>query len=76
MNKTFNEAKEIILSHSHVSVVASSALHTAIEMLTNPSILSGKDPIRMKLLTAFNAEEEIEIRDELDKVTEQGFTTI
>jgi|TARA_B100001778_G_C18531633_1_gene603914 L-alanine-DL-glutamate epimerase-like enolase superfamily enzyme len=76
LNKTFNEAKEIILSHSHVSIVASSALHTAIEMLTNPSILSGKDPIKMKLLTAFNAEEEIEIRDELDKVTEQGFTTI
>ncbi len=76
LNKTFNEAKEIILSHSHISIVASSALHTAIEMLTNPSILSGKDPIKMKLLTAFNAEEEIEIRDELDKVTEQGFTTI
>ncbi len=76
LNKTFNEAKEIILSHSHASIVASSALHTAIEMLTNPSILSGKGPIKMKLLTAFNAEEEIEIRDELDKVIEQGFTTI
>ena len=76
LNKTFNEAKEIILSHSHVSVVASSALHTAIEMLTNHSILSSKDPVKMKLLTAFNAEEEIEIRDELDKVIEQGFTTI
>ncbi len=76
LNKTFNEAKEIILSHSHVSVVASSALYTAIEMLTNHSILSSKDPVKMKLLTAFNAEEEIEIRDELDKVTEQGFTTI
>ncbi len=76
LNKTFNEAKEIILSHSHVSVVASSALHTAIEMLTNHNILSSKDPVKMKLLTAFNAEEEIEIRDELDKVIEQGFTTI
>ncbi len=76
LNKTFNEAKEIILSHSHVSVVASSALHTAIEMLTNHSILSSKDSVKMKLLTAFNAEEEIEIRDELDKVIEQGFTTI
>ncbi len=30
----------------------------------------------MKLLMGFNAEEEIEIRDELDKVTVQGFTTI
>ena len=76
VNKTFSEAKEIILTHSNVSIVASSALHSAIDMLADHSILTNKDPVKMKLLTAFNAEEEIEIRDELDKVTEQGFTTI
>ena len=76
VNKTFSEAKEIILTHSNASIVASSALHSAIDMLAGHSILTNKDPVKMKLLTAFNAEEEIEIRDELDKVTEQGFTTI
>ena len=76
LNKTFSKAKELILSYSHISIVASSALHTAIDMLEDHSVLSNKDPIKLKLLTAFNAEEKIEIRDELDKLIEQGFTTI
>ena len=76
LNKTFLKAKDIILSHSSKSIVASTALHTAIDMLEDHDALRKKDPIKLKLLTAFNAEEEIEIRDELDKVTEQGFTTI
>ena len=76
LNKTFRKAKELILSYSHISIVASSAFHTAIDMLEDHSVLSNKDPIKLKLLTAFNAEEKIEIRDEIDKVIEQGFTTI
>ena len=31
--KTIHDAKEIILSHSYISIVASSAIYTAIEML-------------------------------------------
>ena len=76
LNKTINEARKIILSHSHISIVASSVLHTAIDVLVGDSILGRKDPLKLKLLTAFNAEEEIAIRDELDQVTEQGYTTI
>jgi L-alanine-DL-glutamate epimerase-like enolase superfamily enzyme len=76
LNKTINEARKIILSHSHISIVASSALHTAIDVLVGDSVLGRKDPLKLKLLTAFNAEEEIAIRDELDQVTEQGYTTI
>ena len=33
LNKTIHDAKEIILSHSSISIVASSAIYTAIEML-------------------------------------------
>ena len=54
VNKTFNEAKEIISTHSNVSIVASSALYSAIDMLTDHSILTNKDPIKLKLLIAFN----------------------
>ncbi len=76
LKKTYRNAKKIILSHSQISIVASTALYTAIEMLEKDKILSNRNPLRLKLLTAFNAEEEIEIRDELDKVTNEGFTTI
>ena len=76
LNKKLYEAKEIILSNSSISVVASSAIYTAIEMLEKNDVLNNKSSLKLKLLTSFNAEEEYEIRDELDKVTEQGFTTI
>ncbi len=76
LNKKLYEAKEIILSNSSISIVASSAIYTAIEMLEKNNILINKSPLKLKLLTSFNAEEEPEIKDELDKVIEQGFTTI
>ena len=76
LNKKLYEAKEIILSHSSISIVASSAIYTAIEMLEKNDVLNNKSSLKLKLLTSFNAEEETEIKDELDKVTEQGFTTI
>ena len=76
LNKKLSDAKEIILSHSNISVVASSAIYTAIEELEKKDVLNNKSSIKLKLLTAFNAEEESEIKDELDKVTDQGFTTI
>ena len=76
LNKKLYEAKEIILSNSSISIVASSAIYTAIEMLEKNNILNNKSSLKLKLLTSFNAEEESEIKDELDKVTEQGFTTI
>ena len=76
LNKNLYEAKEIILSHSSISIVASSAIYTAIEMLEKNDVLNNKSSLKLKLLTSFNAEEETEIKDELDKVTEQGFTTI
>ncbi len=76
VNKNLYDAKKIILSHSFISIVASSAIYTAIEMLENDDVFSNKNPLKLKLLTSFNAEEKFEIKDELDKVTEQGFTTI
>ena len=76
LNKKLYEAKEIILSNSSISIVASSAIYTAIEMLEKNNVLNNKSSLKLKLLTSFNAEEESEIKDELDKVTEQGFTTI
>ena len=76
VNKNLYDAKKIILSHSFISIVASSAIYTAIEMLENNDVFSYKNPLKLKLLTSFNAEEKFEIKDELDKVTEQGFTTI
>ena len=76
LNKKLYEAKEIILSNSSLSIVASSAIYTAIEMLEKNNILNNKSSLKLKLLTSFNAEEESEIKDELDEVTEQGFTTI
>ena len=76
LNKNLYDAKEIILSHSSISIVASSAIYTAIEMLEKNDVLNNKSSLKLKLLTSFNAEDETEIKDELDKVTEQGFTTI
>ena len=76
LNKTIHDAKEIILSHSSISIVASSAIYTAIEMLEKNNVISHKNSLKLKLLTSFNAEEKFEIKDELDKVIEQGFTTI
>ena len=76
LNKKLYEAKEIILSNSSISIVASSAIYTAIEMLEKNYVLNDKSSLKLKLLTSFNAEEVSEIKDELDKVTEQGFTTI
>ena len=76
LNKNFYDAKKIILSHSSISIVASSAIYTAIEMLEKNNVLIHKTPLKLKLLTSFNAEEKFEIKDELDKVTDQGFTTI
>ena len=35
LNKSFCDAKEIIMTHSSISIVASSAIYTAIEMLGN-----------------------------------------
>ena len=49
---------------------------TAIEMMENNSILANRSSIKLKLLTAFSAEEEFEIKDELDRVIEEGFSTI
>ena len=76
LNKSFCDAKEIIMSHSSISIVASSAIYTAIEMLGKQNVFANKNSLKLKLLTSFNAEEEGEIREELDKVIEQGFTTI
>ena len=42
----------------------------------NNDVFSNKNSLKLKLLTSFSAEEEFEIKDELDKVTEEGFTTI
>ena len=39
-------------------------------------MLNHKSSLKLKLLTSFNAEEKCEIKDELDKVIELGFTTI
>ena len=39
LNKKLYEAKEIILSHSSISIVASSAIYTAIEMLEKNDVL-------------------------------------
>ena len=64
------------MTHSSISIVASSAIYTAIEMLGKQNILANKNPLKLKLLTSFNSEEEEEIKEELDKVIEQGFTTI
>ena len=76
LNKKLYEAKEIILSNSSISIVASSAIYTAIEMLENNNVLNNKSSLKLKLLTSFNAEEESEIKDELVKATELGFTTL
>ena len=66
LNKKLYEAKEIILSNSSISIVASSAIFTAIEMLEKNNVLSNKSSLKLKLLTSFNAEEESEIKDELN----------
>ena len=50
LNKTFLKAKDIILSHSSKSIVASSALHTAIDMLEDHDALKNKDPIKLKFI--------------------------
>ena len=71
LNKKLYEAKEIILSHSSISIVASSAIYTAIEMLEKNDVLNNKSSLKLKLLTSFNAEEETEIKDELEKIREQ-----
>ena len=76
LKKSVEEAKKIISSYTHFSKVASSAMITAIEMMENNSILANRSSIKLKLLTAFSAEEEFEIKDELDRVIEEGFSTI
>ena len=76
LKKSVEEAKKNISSYSHFSKVASSAMITAIEMMENNSILANRSSIKLKLLTAFSAEEEFEIKDELDRVIEEGFSTI
>ena len=55
LNKNLYDAKEIILSHSSISIVASSAIYTAIEMLENNDVLNNKSSLKLKLLTSFNA---------------------
>ena len=49
LNKNLYDAKEIILSHSSISIVASSAIYTAIEMLENNDVLNNKSSLKLKL---------------------------
>ena len=76
IKKPLNEAKQIISSLSHFSKVAASAMITSIEMMESNKILENKGTVKLKLLTAFNAEKEFEIKDELDQLIDNGFNTI
>jgi len=75
LNKKYYEAKYTISRLSRFSKVAATSMITAIEMLANNNSLSEKQPIKLKLLTAFSSEESFKIKDELDELLEKGFTT-
>ena len=76
LNKTIHDAKEIIfISFLHKYCCFKCNLYSNRGARKN-DVLNNKRSLKLKLLTSFNAEEESEIKDELDKVTEQGFTTI
>ncbi len=70
-----NAAKQLINAHAQESIVASTALVTAIEMLERPAILESGTARRIRLLTAFNATKLEEVSDEVERRLAEGFTT-
>lgn len=57
------------------SIVAATALGTAVEMLTYPDVLYTAETTRLPLLTPFNAIDPEAIADEVEARLEQGFRT-
>ena len=68
-------AKELIGIRAHESIVASTALVTAIEMLERANILQSVSTRRIRLLTAFNATKLDEVPDEVERRLIEGFKT-
>ena len=69
------EAKAAISGSMASSKVAATALLTAIEMLECHPLLKIERDARLPLLTAFNATEEHEIGDEVERRLAEGFRT-
>ena len=75
INKNVEEAKKIILQNFKKSPVAATSIFTAIEMLEENRILKKNGTIKSEILTSFNAENEEEIKKELNQLTKLGFKT-
>jgi L-alanine-DL-glutamate epimerase-like enolase superfamily enzyme len=68
-------AKERIAARSAESKVAATALTTAIEMMAGAPLLTGTEPGRFRLLTAFSASERDGVEREVEARLAQGFRT-
>ena len=69
------DAKAAISASMGASKVAATALLTAIEMLEGHPLLNIEREARLKLLTAFNATEEHEVAEEVERRLAEGFRT-
>jgi len=69
------EAKAVRSASINASKVAATALLTAIEMLESHPLLSIERETRLPLLTAFNATEEHEVGEEVERRLAEGFRT-
>ena len=75
VGKDTREAKAIVSASMAASKVAATALLTAIEMLEDHPLLNVTREARLPLLTAFNATDEPEITDEVERRLDEGFRT-
>jgi L-alanine-DL-glutamate epimerase-like enolase superfamily enzyme len=75
VGKDTREAKTAISASMNASKVAATALLTAIEMLESHPLLNIEREARLPLLTAFNATEEHEIAEEVERRLAEGFRT-
>src|SRR5258705_5882281 len=75
VGKDAREAKAAVAASMNASKVAATALLTAIEMLEEHPLLKITREARLPLLTAFNATDEPEITDEVERRLAEGFRT-
>jgi L-alanine-DL-glutamate epimerase-like enolase superfamily enzyme len=75
VGKDTAEAKAIVSANLDASLVAATALLTAIEMVEDHPLLRTDREVRLPILTAFNSSSPSEIKEEVERRLGDGFRT-